>query len=882
MNAANQAAPQSARVNARPRVWKGAAGLLGVFCLIAVACSAPASNGGGDRSGDPADHAPGVPLLEIDSDTTWRSLVESILDKDELACIDDALGDELPSELLNGPVIDPGGWPQWPVWGKEVLTVDISADRWPHDLWHCMSPQSATAVYLSVYMQETYAAGLLQHDDISVEDGECISKLPEDRTLSQPAERVLGTEQSFDTTGLAEFLAELDELTESRLFWCLSDSMTWSFAYVIDEFFDGELSTSELDCMTQAAVDAMREADIDREDFYRALTADELDVGSFVQTYAASLAGTDTCLPADDAQNGGGQHENDQDDSQPDDGEHGGDAEGVGGATAVWGGTVDETLGDLFDRFSDSERACVFEPYEDEDNFEDNIAAVADLPIVAVPELEEWTGDLFACLERETAAYVAVAVVAAELEAEGLYLERAVGECLRAAFTEFDIAILWMLHAFGDREGEDAAALAERYQLALRECLPSHWTEEAADSHVEWLWETVTRSRASPVTVAPRVVADVVLARESGGAIWALDSASGSVLWEFGAGGVVSIPPHGAGDVVLVSGGSAHFALDARTGSVRWQRPRSGSTRGRPAFTANTVIFNETGSSFSSTVAAIDLATGATLWTSEPRTSELPLLFPLTVAGDGILVSDDTVMHALDAATGAVVWSGGVRPGAAPIVAGVTVAVMSTVNPAELGGTGPAGPASCVAGAVAQYCAVARDAASGRLLWFWEEADDVLAHAALEGYPDGVFFVSAGDSLHAVDARSGEVAWSSPVNFITSAPFATDDTIYIAEGPYGLTAIDTRTGEARWSSPDFEGLTTTMVLEGGVLYATSALQRIHAVDAASGVQLWAAPAVFNGGDEREFAVRDGTVFVGFRDDERSGVRAMTAPSLDRR
>lgn len=872
VKSAHRRAARSMATQARPRMRKSVAGLLGVFCLIAVACSASDSNGGGeDGSGGPADHATGAPLLEIDSDMTWRSLVDSIAGEDELECIDGVLGDELPSELLNGPVIDPGGWPQWPVWGKEVLTVDLGADRWPHDLWRCMSPPSATAVYLSVYMQETYAAGLLQRDEIGIDDGECISKLPEDRTLSQSAERVLGSEQSFDTTGLAEFLAELDELTESRLFWCLSDSMTWSFAYVIDEFFDGELSTSELDCMTQAAVDALREANFDREDFYRALTADEFDAESFVQRYTASLAGEDTCLPADDAQNGGGQQ---------DGGQGSGDAEDFAGRTAVWEGTVDTDWGDLLARYSGAERACISDSIGIE-----TVEALGGISLVLSVEFDETDKripGIFGCLGFESAAYTTVAVLAAEGAAEGLLIEPSGDECLRAAFSEFDVAAFWLAGFDGDDrfwELFDSAA------AAIERCLPSEWAAwwrgEDASSQAEPLeqaqvpWETET---TDTVVISPTVLDGVVIATGYSNVVWALDASSGDVLWTFGSDSEIAVPSQVGEGVVLAGSGEAQFGLDVLTGDVVWESPAGERWHGPVALAGRIGFYSADGRGPSSAVVAIDTATGARLWRSEMRTSDLPLLFPLMVNADRVYVSDDRTMHALDSDTGTIVWSAEIAPGVTPTVTDGIVAVMGTVDPATLDESETAMPRSCLPGSTADYCSVVRHANSGELLWFWEHPHAVLGHSVLDGRPDGAVLLADEDYLHAFDARWGESVWAWSYGSVSDRPYDADGTIFFTDLWAGVVAIDTPPGTELWTLPGIDASSGTMVLDRGVLYAASSQQEIHAIDAATGELLRTSPAVFHSANQRVFAVDNGIVFVGFQDGGRVGVRALVAPS----
>lgn len=881
----------------RGGVLRTASALL-ALCLIAVACS---GGGSDDETGAGAARTPGTgtPLLDIGSDTTWRDLVEAVAGEDEAGCADSAYEDDGLDSFLDTPVLGRGGFEGWPLVGteRELLGLGIDVDRWPHESWRCLSDRNATAVYLSALIQE-------EELDVAAMTGwdrECISQLPHDALLSGTAARVLKSEHEFVAPDVSEFFEELDEVVVSRLFWCVSDRARTVLEYLVDSSYGGELNDADLRCMTDAALDAAREPDVDRDELYVALTSDDFirDGAEFGALVAILWAGADACLSERADQNGGV----DLDDrvGLPDEAEEtdaaeaelealadaaeaaalaaeaaavaaaeAGEMAGIT-AVAVWEGTVDFTWADLFDRFSDAEWSCFLEAFDYDDEL---ITWLLELPIASIFELSEWMEGVFGCLGRESAAYASVAMIADDLAlARGLPLDPAAGECLRAAFVELDMATVWRLY---DNPEELERELAESVDAALWRCLPDQGSEglsgDAGDPQASLVWETVINSTGSPVAVAPTVVDNVVLASDYSGGVWALDSAGGEPLWVFDHGGHISVPPSGAETVVLVSGGSMHSALDARTGSVQWQWPRSGSTRGKPAFAAGVVFINETDSSFSSTVTAIDLATGTPVWTSEVRTSDLPLLFPLAVAGDRVLVSDDTTMHALDIETGAAVWSAGVSPGAQVAFSSGTVAVMGTADPAEIDGTWTSEPTSCLLGTSTGYCAVARDAASGTVLWAFEYLEDVVGHAAVPGTVDGAFLVTGDGLLHAVDARSGEVLWSAPVSLLLGTPFAAGESIFVVDLFEGLMALDALTGAQKWVLA-VEG-SGPMVLEDGVLYLASSQQEVHAIDAELGELLWTAPAVFADGDQRAFAIHDGMAFVGFQDTEAGGVRAL--------
>ena len=57
-------------------------------------------------------------------------------------------------------------------------------------------------------------------------------------------------------------------------------------------------------------------------------------------------------------------------------------------------------------------------------------------------------------------------------------------------------------------------------------------------------------------------------------------------------------------------------------------------------------------------VRAVDEDSGDKMWEADvSRSSELPLLFPLTATGANVYVSDDYQLHSLDSSTGKLAWS---------------------------------------------------------------------------------------------------------------------------------------------------------------------------------------------------------------------------------
>lgn len=292
----------SDRRSRRRRTCRGAVLLL-ALALTAAACASSDGDDSGAAVAAPTSAAAGsqaavtpggsaVPLFGIDAAMTWRQLLEAVAGEGELECVDGMLGGELPEGLLEITVIDPVGWP---VVITELVGVEVGDDRWPHELWRCLTPRTAAAVHLSVFAQEQ---GLAEFD--LGPDGEaCISDLPQNRDFSLTAAQILGSEASFEDGDLAEFMDELDDLAADLVFPCIPALVQEAIVAGIDDFFEGTLSAEQLDCMTSAALEASDREGLDAAVWVRSLSADQEarpDGDAAEQHVKALLAGTEPCL----------------------------------------------------------------------------------------------------------------------------------------------------------------------------------------------------------------------------------------------------------------------------------------------------------------------------------------------------------------------------------------------------------------------------------------------------------------------------------------------------------------------------------------------------------------------------------------------------------
>ncbi|WP_420624199.1 trypsin-like peptidase domain-containing protein [Candidatus Poriferisodalis sp.] len=189
---------------------------------------------------------------------TWQELIDVTADDAELACIDDALGDELREELLGLTASDGEGWP---VITSKLLGISVGDDRWPHELWRCMAPETAAAVYVSVTLEEL-------REVVAIASGyeECVERLPGDAELAASISERLSSEYSIpDNEDLSDFLGELDEdVVLPRLAPCIGESDESSDSAGTDRTEVTASSARDGDCSQQQGPELGAEEIYDR------------------------------------------------------------------------------------------------------------------------------------------------------------------------------------------------------------------------------------------------------------------------------------------------------------------------------------------------------------------------------------------------------------------------------------------------------------------------------------------------------------------------------------------------------------------------------------------------------------------------------------------
>ena len=244
-----------------------------------------------------APSASAKPLLELGYEVTWSELLASVANERELSCINDAIDDEdLPDSFLDGAVMDEtrhiGGWPTW---HREILSIEVGDNHWPHQVWRCLEPATAAALYITIRLEE-----LARTEGISIADSDaaCIMRLPDDPDLSTSVSESLGTEYSLDDgeDSLA-ILAELDgRVVDPRLLPCLSEVVTTVVGSVLAELLGDELSEDERYCMLNVLVDETTSGRLDVLPLFGDDVTDAYIDKEFIPALHASL---ETCSPSE-------------------------------------------------------------------------------------------------------------------------------------------------------------------------------------------------------------------------------------------------------------------------------------------------------------------------------------------------------------------------------------------------------------------------------------------------------------------------------------------------------------------------------------------------------------------------------------------------------
>lgn len=308
--------------------------------------------------------------------------------------------------------------------------------------------------------------------------------------------------------------------------------------------------------------------------------------------------------------------------------------------------------------------------------------------------------------------------------------------------------------------------------------------------------------------------------------------------------------------MLVVAGGGAFaqamFRGDAaHTGASDAQAPRSFhrvkwtfATGGRivssPVIDAGTIVVG----SDDGNVYAIDAATGRRRWkygTGGPVPST-----PAVADGVVYVASYDGKIHAIDARTGAPRWkfaTGGERRFEAKHLHGFEPKSQTIADPFDVYLSSPVVVQGRVYVGSGDGNVYALDAASGEVAWTFATGDVVHASPA---FADGTIVVGSFDGdLYALDAATGTLKWRfqggkdpdihNQVGF-QSSPAIVDGVVYTGCRDAKLYAIDFATGRERWHFDNAGSwvVGAPAVTHGKVIFTTSDSAQYVVLDAATG------------------------------------------------
>lgn len=379
--------------------------------------------------------------------------------------------------------------------------------------------------------------------------------------------------------------------------------------------------------------------------------------------------------------------------------------------------------------------------------------------------------------------------------------------------------------------------------------------------------------------------------------------------------GVTSTPAVDDGTVYFGDWGGRLHARDVATGEPRWITPLGLQINDSPMVTDQTVYVGDA----EGNLHAVDRTGGDVRWSVDLDPHEAAGIYGSPVAaGDRVYVGVASIelatlledytfrgsIVALDAATGAIQWRRAMTTDDENAGAGVSVWSTPAIDAARnllFVGTGntyepPAAPLS--------DSVVALDLTTGEIAWSRQfTADDVYtifmpepqgADADIGAAPnlfaiDGRDVVGVGDKagVYAVlDRDDGETVWAtrlgpgSHLGGVMTTAAVGDGVIYVASNLWNsgifefgsdensaiVVALDAATGEHLWQRPMPRPVFGALTLAGGVVWHGTIDGVVHALDATTGVELWATTP----GDEDPdagigggFSIVDGMVFVGY-------------------
>jgi outer membrane protein assembly factor BamB len=290
--------------------------------------------------------------------------------------------------------------------------------------------------------------------------------------------------------------------------------------------------------------------------------------------------------------------------------------------------------------------------------------------------------------------------------------------------------------------------------------------------------------------------------------VYALDAASGALVWKHQTADILEAPALVLGDTLFVGVLDGSFlALDARSGARRW----SFQTEDKIVGGANVLLLEGVAhvvvGSYDANLYCLRASDGALRWKFE--TSNYVNGTPAIAANEVVFGGCDAILHVLDGATG--------KERAA----------------LELGND------SQVAGSVALHggrayfghygnAFVSVDLGKSELVWSFPDSKQAFfsSPALAQGR---VVFGGRNKQLHCVDANTGELVWKYPTRRkLDNSPVIVGDAVVIGTSDGKLAVLALADGSERWSVDLGAELAGSVAVAAGHVYVADLDGRVRA------------------------------------------------------
>jgi eukaryotic-like serine/threonine-protein kinase len=277
---------------------------------------------------------------------------------------------------------------------------------------------------------------------------------------------------------------------------------------------------------------------------------------------------------------------------------------------------------------------------------------------------------------------------------------------------------------------------------------------------------------------------------------------------------------------------------------VKWKFHTNGYVLSSPAIANGTAYVGSTDHN----LYAIDLKSGAQKWKFATRSRVTSS--PAVAGGTVYFGSFDGNFYAVDAATGQQKWkfaTAGERRFTGKRLHGSEPSGESMPDPFDFFLSSPAIWNGAVYFGSGDGNIYSLDVATGQLKWKFQTGDVVHASPAIA---NGTLFIGSWDSyFYALDAATGKEKWKFKTGEdtkiynqvgIQSSAVVADDMVYFGCRDSNVYALDVKTGAQRWVFNNKMSwvITTPIVHDGRLYFATSDSGMFHALDAKSGASLF--------------------------------------------